>query len=489
MKRFREQFNKEAEHLKLPAAEKRELRERLTAYMEYHPLPAKMRGARTQSRQAERITSEPFSLVRVPFGLLFKTSAFAAALVLVIVPFMAEQAVPGDALYGVKVQFNEELRGSLTFGSYDRVEWETERLNRRIAEARVLENEGRLTEAVEAAVAQAVRNHTASAQQEIEALRTEDIDGAAIAQIALDTTLEVQSASLRTSQADTSTSTPADARPNLIASAIDESLSDSIPYTASSTLPSYAKLSARVEQNTTRILELRDSITDLAADKQLQEVNRRIEDVERIIADALDLVSEEERAAQLRLIEALQRSQRLIVYMTEIQVIESIDIDTLVPVVLTEAEQQQVRETLTNEIATKVARIEATLDSVEEEAIVEKAAQNLDEIAVMQADIASTADPIVLQERAKEALQLADDTLLMFEFEPVPADTSSGSTTPETTSSTASSTVESAGENGDARDTSSTTSSTPEEANGVDDVPSSSAATSGQSTAAVDTET
>ena len=99
MKQFSEQLHKKATTtVKLQAAEKRELRERLVAYMEYHPLPAAMKAPASKPR-AEQVASEAFTMVKVPFHALFKYGAIAAAFVLVVIPFVAEKAVPGDARF------------------------------------------------------------------------------------------------------------------------------------------------------------------------------------------------------------------------------------------------------------------------------------------------------------------------------------------------------------------------------------------------------
>ena len=74
MKRFSEQFHKKASAVKLQAAEKRELRERLVSYMEYHPLPESLRVVESTAKQAGVGTSlfaEPFKTFRIPFATLF----------------------------------------------------------------------------------------------------------------------------------------------------------------------------------------------------------------------------------------------------------------------------------------------------------------------------------------------------------------------------------------------------------------------------------
>lgn len=427
MKQFSQQLHKKATTtVRLQAAEKRELRERLVAYMEYHPLatgrkvPLKTKGTK------QVLVTDSFAMVRVPFRAMFKYGTAVAVILLVLTPFVAEKSVPGDVLYAIKVQFNEELRSTLTFGSFEKVEWETERLNRRIAEARLLASEGRLTEEVEAGVAAAVREHTENAKREIEVLRAEDADEATIASIALDTTLEVQATAFKNdaifSEGEDFASSVQTT--NLIADAIDESREPVLEDSASSTLPAYEKLMARVEQNTTRILELHNTLREVVPAEEFTDVTRRSEDLDRAITDAIALSSADQEAARRALVEVLQRSQRLIVFMTELEISKTVDIDTLVPVVPTDIEKQVV---ISNTIATveeKVDQINTILAGVEDEAVREKAMAGqtmLIELSVKMAS--STEDYNTFNLYAAEAKALANDTMLLLERYYTPVET------------------------------------------------------------------
>lgn len=192
MKRFSEQFHTKAQSVKLQAVEREELRNRVISYMEYHPIDASVKPLSSKS-----ITSNQFSYIRFPFVAVTKWSAVAAVFVLVAVPVLAEQSVPGDKLFAVKVRFNEEVISTLKLSPYEKVEWETERLNRRIAEARLLANEGKLTEEVEAEIVAAVQEHTESVEAGIEEIREDDADQAVLASIELNTTLQMQSETLQ----------------------------------------------------------------------------------------------------------------------------------------------------------------------------------------------------------------------------------------------------------------------------------------------------
>lgn len=404
--------------VKLQVSEKRELRERLVSYMEYHPLPSELKTTKAVTTKAP-FFAEPFRVVTLPFSIIFKSSAVAAALVLVVIPFVAEKAVPGDTLYAVKVGLNEELRSNLTFDSYQKVEWETKMLNRRIAEAHLLESEGRLTDEIEAEVAEAVKTHTENAQREIEVLRSEDADAATIASIALDTTLEVQSNSLRSGEgtdavegdlmAVSSRST------SLIAGVIDKSRSESEARNASTTLPAYEKLMARVEQNTTRVYELLDSLKQTSDSTQLTDVTRRIEDIERSIQAVIDSKEEDDTQARKDLVAILQRTQKLIVFMTELDIADSVDIETLVPVVMTEVEESAATERITKELNAKLEKIKSVLPTMKEDDVKAKVKFAVNTITESTKRMNEATEFASFNTTAKDALVLAEDTLVLLE--------------------------------------------------------------------------
>lgn len=421
MKKFSQQLQKKATStVTLQAAERRELRERVVSYMEYHPLPATTQ-AKTPLRQPSSVIAEPFTMVAFPFHTIFKYGTLAAVFVFIAVPYLAQNTVPGDALYAVKVQFNEELRSTLTFDSVEKVEWETERLNRRLAEARLLANEGRLTEVVEAEVAAAVRTHTESAKREIAVLRTKDADEATIASIALDTTLEVQAAALKGNGETVALmalqdeeSVAAKTTNNLIAEAIDASRESNVQAEASSTLPAYVKLMARVEQNTTRMYELRDVLAEAVSTEELAGVTRRIEDVERSIQEVILLAETDEQAARQLLVEVLQRSQRVIVYINEAVVAKTVDIDTLVPVVLTSEEEKMQIASTTAMLIEKMNHIASTTDTITDEGIIEKVQVGEQAINLLMTQMASSSEQYeAFVSLATEATAIADDLLML----------------------------------------------------------------------------
>ena len=397
MKRFSEQLYKKSETVKLRADEKRALRERIVSYMEYHPLSVEQKAKKIITEP--ELLTESYRIIRIPFSIIARYTAVAAAIVLIVVPFVAERAMPGDPLYAIKVSFNEEVRSTLVFGAYEKVEWETERLNRRISEARLLADEGLLTEEVELAVAEAVREHAENAQKGIEELRSHDADEATLASIALDTTLEVQSTSLRGDDgmammmkfdAASAEESGEGQSMSFLANVLDESLSrHATPPVASSTV-SFDKIMARVELNTTRAYELLETIKESASPEEISDVTRRIQDIERSIAEAIEIQGADSYGARTLLIDSLQRVQRLVVFMNDIQLRANVDLETLVPVVLTTEEKTGMLRGWEKDLEEQLYLVGIALEKETYFEIIEKAEDGLAQIADIQAGIKVT---------------------------------------------------------------------------------------------------
>jgi hypothetical protein len=378
MKRFSQQFKKQSESIRMRASERNELRERLVSYMEYHPLPAEVASRKGAQKTLESIISEPFVAIKVS-SLYLRSFAGVFAIFLILgVPFVAERSMPGDILYPVKVQFNEEVRSGLSFSPYAKVAWETERLERRIAEARLLASAGKLTEEKEQEVAEAVKTHTDAAQREIAELRESDSDEAAIAEIALASALAVQTEVLENHTENTVEGEEGQSVAAL-AQAVAEAR-NTAEASQTGALPSYDKLLGRVEAESTNIYELFASVKNDATEEEMKNVERRLSDIERKIAKANDLregtttvtasttieaiVPENDAEREKREGEAIEilRSaltdiQKLMNYMTHIDVRRNVSLEELVPVTLTPEEQSLESTRLLNEIVALQATI------------------------------------------------------------------------------------------------------------------------------------
>lgn len=331
----------------MSSAEKRALRERVVSYMEYHPL--------REGTPTPYVEVSPFAFFESATWKKFQYGSVAAVALVFTVSLVAEQSVPGDALYAVK-QVNEEVRGSLTLSSYEKVVWETELLNRRIAEARILASKGKLTEEAEVKVAKAVKEHTDNARKEIEVLKQTDQDEATLAAIELTTALEVQTTSIQNDGGFAAK----DESVGLIEGVVIDATKAVEQVAVENSLPSFDKLVAKTERETTRAYELLANIKKNATAEEQADVLRRLEDVERKINVATGLKEQEEIKAREELVVVLEQTHKLIVFMTNIDVRATLTVEEIVPVTLTEAERK-------SEVERKLSETTALFGLIEEE--------------------------------------------------------------------------------------------------------------------------
>lgn len=358
MKSFEKDLQKYAEKIRLKASERRELRERILSYMEYHPLP---KQGHSRAELESVIQSEPF----VTFNFSWQYARIAGgifAVFIILAPFIAERAMPGDVLYLVKTNFNETIQKQLADSPYEKIEFETKLMERRIAEARTLASEGKLTDEVKTQIAKDVKKSTKAVQSGIEELKAADAEGAAIAQIAFSTKLEVQSAVLEAAGGTEDTEL-IDAVRTVVKEAQSEVASSQVENK-----PSFEGVMAQVELETTRAYELFATVKESATIEEVADIERRLSDINRLIGEAkeaydnpsapkTDAVAEnidvlaveaapeddvKQKAADApreSLTKTLGLIQKLIVFMADIDVRKAVTLETLVPVVLSEDER------------------------------------------------------------------------------------------------------------------------------------------------------
>jgi Domain of unknown function (DUF5667) len=426
MKSFEKDILKYAEKTRLKAMERDAIRERVLSYMEYHPLSKK------QLPIADSRRGEHRDFIYIPFNALSVrlASGFFALLVIIGVPFLAERAVPGDVLYLVKTGVNEGIRTQLASSPYEKVALETKLMERRISEARLLASEGKLTVEVEAQIAETVKVHAEAVQSGLAELRVDDADGAALAEIVFTSALEVQSAVL--DQSEVASSTSVSSILSVVNTMRDEVASDANPAT-----PSYDGVTARIELETTRAFELFESVKESATPEEIADIERRFTDIDRSIVAAKALREADETGAVTEMINVLGLIQKLISFLTDIDVRETVALETLVPLIMTPEERSDLIVKLMNEVMLMVPQIEDSRTRITDEGLAEKVTLGLAQVNTLMDDATRALDESRITEaeqKSGEANTLALDLMkLTLDTREVPA-------TPVTPSQTSTST-------------------------------------------------
>lgn len=397
MKKFSEQLNKQAEKVKLSAFERDDLRERIGSYMEYHPLPE---SRRNQPVFAPKQKSVPTPIWQNSW-MMGRVVGSMAVLILVMVPALAENALPGDTLYPIKVRFNEGIRGALSDSPYEKVEWETERLERRLAEAQLLAESGRLTPDVEAGVVEAIKVHSDAAKASIESIRESDTEDATLAEMSLSTTLEVSAEVWTNIDSE-------NGAPSSLSGAVSAARDG---LDTSKDQVSYSKVLSKVESETTRAYEYLSSLNQVSEGER-SDIRRRLTDVQTKIDVAAKVKKEDEEKAIALLTESLSSTRKIISFITNLDVRRNVSIEKLVPLTKTEAEKAEAAQKIIDEAEVKVSVVEAALQKVpvasndhvaitaslnQYKDVVSAAKESLEEGSVVEAT-----------EKANEALELAE---------------------------------------------------------------------------------
>lgn len=103
--------------------------------------------------------------------------AIAAIIALIIsgggTSFAAASSLPGDALYGVKINVNEEVKSLIAIGPDAKTKVEANRVKERLNEAEELSAKGKLTTRNQAIIKQNIKKHTTTLKQNVAILASE----------------------------------------------------------------------------------------------------------------------------------------------------------------------------------------------------------------------------------------------------------------------------------------------------------------------------
>ncbi|MEK7641322.1 MAG: DUF5667 domain-containing protein [Patescibacteria group bacterium] len=153
MSKFNE-IIKKAKAVRMKPEEKSEIRARLYAVA---------RGGEVQS--------EKFKVKSWGFSFLKPMPIFASLMIALLagggVSFASENSLPGDLLYPIKVNVNEEVRARLAVSTEAKASWDTELADRRLIEVEQLSDRGKLTEERQSAIVQKFEEHADHAQERL----------------------------------------------------------------------------------------------------------------------------------------------------------------------------------------------------------------------------------------------------------------------------------------------------------------------------------
>lgn len=153
MKNFND-IIKEAKRISLTDKERAVARERVHAFVASHPVGNSVRKT-DEKRLIDRRENIPSPYGGVPslYGPLSfnRKKLMPIALILALLvgggtSFAAEQALPGDTLYPVKVNINEEVRSFVALKAESKAAWDVRRAERRLEEAEKLLSDRGLTD-------------------------------------------------------------------------------------------------------------------------------------------------------------------------------------------------------------------------------------------------------------------------------------------------------------------------------------------------------
>ncbi len=132
------QFKKKFDKISLTKEEKASGRDAFMQFMQANPLPTQAPHSLTK-----HFFSRFLALSRRPLA-----TTFATLTVFVLfgtgVSYAAQDSMPGELLYPVKIHVNEKVEGFFNFSPKSKAEWELDRMNRRLEEVENLKEKGPL---------------------------------------------------------------------------------------------------------------------------------------------------------------------------------------------------------------------------------------------------------------------------------------------------------------------------------------------------------
>ncbi len=159
-------FIKTIKDIKLSESEKALLRSKISEFMSFNPIRGEIEVPGNKNYLS--IFEVRHFLKATSLLLIFAVIAGGTG-----VSYAAQNALPGDKLYGIKVNVNEEIKEHLAFTPEAKVAVQAEKVERRLEEAQVLVKENKLSANTRKIVEDKIDEHIKDLSHEIEVLKDE----------------------------------------------------------------------------------------------------------------------------------------------------------------------------------------------------------------------------------------------------------------------------------------------------------------------------
>lgn len=188
MNNFFIQFKKEARTIRLTGSEKAAMQARIMQEMKPSP---------DFSFFALRSFSEvgPFQFAHIR-AMQVMATVLLVALLGGGTAYAAQGSLPGDVLYTIKINVNEQVEGALALSDTAKAQWNTQVAGRRLEEAETLASKGELTAGASVQIESNFNEHADEAQRLTQRLSDENSDQADEISTELDSSLSAHSAIL-----------------------------------------------------------------------------------------------------------------------------------------------------------------------------------------------------------------------------------------------------------------------------------------------------
>lgn len=173
-------FFSDAKKLNLPSADKERVRERLVAFMASMPVVPMVSDGADLAHIQERSNlsfAELFTWKKLMPALIILTLAIFAG---GGASFAAEQSLPGDLLYPIKIEINEKVKAAFAANPKAKTELEISFVNSRLDEAEKLASRGALKADVAARLGASARVHAEKAGAEVKKIESSGDSRAAL---------------------------------------------------------------------------------------------------------------------------------------------------------------------------------------------------------------------------------------------------------------------------------------------------------------------